>query len=198
MIPLGRCLLDSCQPGQECQYTPDQIFYFQLNMLEQLFFKVPCQEHSKSKRGGIASCLNNSVEIWHNFATQALCSVTCAYMCSFRNQLRAIVVVTIWGSSPVLSPSVGKICIVPSPLGCVCVQESLPCILASQPPEAEAGKFIFHIEVEHIHGSYQRAPNPRPNLHSPVWVGSKGGRPQRGGTNLGVFVPIWPVMRMPG
>ena len=27
-----------------------------------------------------------------------------------------------------------------------------------------------------------------PNLHSPVWVGSKCGRPQRGGTNLGVFV----------
>ena len=26
----------------------------------------------------------------------------------------------------------------------------------------------------------------------------KGCRPQRGGTNLGVFVPIWPVMRMPG
>ena len=24
----------------------------------------------------------------------------------------------------------------------------------------------------------QRAPNPQPNLHSPVWVGSSGGRPQ--------------------
>ena len=33
-------------------------------------------------------------------------------------------------------------------------------------------------------GKSQRAPNPRPNLHR--------------GTNLGVFVPIWPVMRMPG
>ena len=32
-----------------------------------------------------------------------------------------------------------------------------------------------------------------PNLHSPVWVGPKGGHPQRGGSNLGVFVPIWPV-----
>ena len=30
------------------------------------------------------------------------------------------------------------------------------------------------------------------------FVGSTRGRPQRGGTNLGVFVPIWPVMRMPG
>ena len=39
-----------------------------------------------------------------------------------------------------------------------------------------------------------------PNLHSPVffWVGSNRGRPQRGGTNLGVFVPMWLVMRMPG
>ena len=44
----------------------------------------------------------------------------------------------------------------------------------------------------------QWAPNPRPNLHSPVWVGSHRGRPQRGGTNLGVSVPLWPVMRMPG
>ena len=35
----------------------------------------------------------------------------------------------------------------------------------------------------------QRAPNPQPKLHSPVWVGLMGGRPQRGGTNLGVFVP---------
>ena len=43
-------------------------------------------------------------------------------------------------------------------------------------------------------GKIQRAPNPPPNLHSPVWVGSKGGRPQRGGTNSGVFVPIWPVI----
>ena len=34
----------------------------------------------------------------------------------------------------------------------------------------------------------------RPNLHSPVWVGSNGGCPKRGGTNLGVFVPIWPVI----
>ena len=33
-----------------------------------------------------------------------------------------------------------------------------------------------------------------PNLHSPVWVGVKGGRPRRGSTNLGVFVPIWPVI----
>ena len=33
-----------------------------------------------------------------------------------------------------------------------------------------------------------------PNLHSPVWVGSTPGRPQRGGANLGVFVAIWPVM----
>ena len=40
----------------------------------------------------------------------------------------------------------------------------------------------------------QRAPNPQPNLHSSVWVGSNGGRPQRGGTHLGVFVPIWPVI----
>ena len=30
----------------------------------------------------------------------------------------------------------------------------------------------------------QRALNPHPNLHSPIWVGSKGGRPQRGGTNM--------------
>ena len=36
------------------------------------------------------------------------------------------------------------------------------------------------------------------NLHSPVRVGPEGGRPWRGGTNLVVFVPIWPVMRMPG
>ena len=27
---------------------------------------------------------------------------------------------------------------------------------------------------------------------------SKRGRPQRRGTNLGVFVPFWPVMRMLG
>ena len=33
-----------------------------------------------------------------------------------------------------------------------------------------------------------------PNLHSPVWVGSNGRRPQREGTNLGVFVPIWLVL----
>ena len=30
-----------------------------------------------------------------------------------------------------------------------------------------------------------------PNLHFPVWVGSRRGRPQRGGTNLDMFVPIW-------
>ena len=35
----------------------------------------------------------------------------------------------------------------------------------------------------------------RPNLHSPVWVVSNGGHPQREGTNLGVFVPIWLVLR---
>ena len=29
---------------------------------------------------------------------------------------------------------------------------------------------------------------------SQIWVGSKGGRPQRGGKNLGVFVPIWLVI----
>ena len=40
----------------------------------------------------------------------------------------------------------------------------------------------------------QRDPNPQPNLHSPVQAGSNGGRPQRGGTNLGVFVPVWPVI----
>ena len=34
-----------------------------------------------------------------------------------------------------------------------------------------------------------------PNLHSPVWVGSNGCHPQREGTNLGVFVPIWLVVR---
>ena len=33
---------------------------------------------------------------------------------------------------------------------------------------------------------FQRAPNP------PEFA-----QPKRGGTNLGVFVPIWPVMRMP-
>ena len=33
-----------------------------------------------------------------------------------------------------------------------------------------------------------------PNLHSPAGVQSSGGRPQRGGTNLGVFVPRWPVI----
>ena len=33
-----------------------------------------------------------------------------------------------------------------------------------------------------------------PNLHSPVSVGSNDGRPQREGTNLGVFVPIWLVL----
>ena len=41
--------------------------------------------------------------------------------------------------------------------------------------------------------AFQRAPNPRPNLHSPVGVGSRRGCPQRGGTRLGDFVPIWPV-----
>ena len=30
----------------------------------------------------------------------------------------------------------------------------------------------------------KRAPNSRPNLHSPVWVASNGSRPQRGVTNL--------------
>ena len=35
-----------------------------------------------------------------------------------------------------------------------------------------------------------------PNLHSPVWVGSKGCRPQQEGTTLGVFVPIWPVIQL--
>ena len=45
-----------------------------------------------------------------------------------------------------------------------------------------SGTNIFHI--------VQRAPNPQPNLHSPFWAGSNGGRPQRGGTNLGVFVPV--------
>ena len=40
----------------------------------------------------------------------------------------------------------------------------------------------------------QRAPNPQPNLHSPVWV-AKGGHPQREGTNLGVFVPRRLVLR---
>ena len=34
-----------------------------------------------------------------------------------------------------------------------------------------------------------------PNLHSPVWVGPSGGHPRREGTNLGVFVPIWLVLR---
>ena len=34
-----------------------------------------------------------------------------------------------------------------------------------------------------------------PNLHSPVRVGrSNNGHPQREGTNLGVFVPIWLVL----
>ena len=49
-------------------------------------------------------------------------------------------------------------------------------------------------------GAYINSPwiQTHPNLHSPVWVGSKRSRPQRGGTNLGVFVPIWPVMRLPG
>ena len=34
-----------------------------------------------------------------------------------------------------------------------------------------------------------------PHLHSPVCVGSNGGHPQREGTNLGMFVPIWLVLR---
>ena len=37
----------------------------------------------------------------------------------------------------------------------------------------------------------QWSPNPQPNLHSPVWVGSNGGHPQREGTNLGVLVPLY-------
>ena len=53
-----------------------------------------------------------------------------------------------------------------------------------------------------LHGlaphKFQRAPNPPEFAQPHLSVGSKRGRPQRGGTNLGVFVPIWPVMRMPG
>ena len=43
----------------------------------------------------------------------------------------------------------------------------------------------------------QRAPDP-PEVAQPRLGRVKRGRPQRGGTNLGVFVPIWPIMRMPG
>ena len=42
----------------------------------------------------------------------------------------------------------------------------------------------------------QRAPNPK--FAQPRLSRVNGSRPQRGGTNLGVFVPVWPVMRMPG
>ena len=40
-----------------------------------------------------------------------------------------------------------------------------------------------------------------PNFHSPAWgrVGSKGGHPQREGTNLGVFVVFvrtWPIITL--
>ena len=50
-------------------------------------------------------------------------------------------------------------------------------------PQKESGKRSLAKKVTEA----QRAPKPRPNLHSPVWVGSSGGRPQRGRTNLGVF-----------
>ena len=39
----------------------------------------------------------------------------------------------------------------------------------------------------------QRAPNP-PEFAQPCLSRSNGGHPQREGTNLGVFVPIWSVL----
>ena len=39
----------------------------------------------------------------------------------------------------------------------------------------------------------QRAPNP-PEFAQPHLSRSNGGHPQREGTNLGVFVPIWLVL----
>ena len=40
---------------------------------------------------------------------------------------------------------------------------------------------------------FQRAPNP-PEFAQPRLSRSNGGHPQREGTNLGVFVPIWLVL----
>ena len=45
------------------------------------------------------------------------------------------------------------------------------------------------------HSDIQRAPNP-PEFAQPRLSRAKGGHPQRDGTNLGVFVPIWPVITL--
>ena len=47
--------------------------------------------------------------------------------------------------------------------------------------------------TKHINSSTKRAPNP-PEFAQPR-LRPNGGHPQQEGTNLGVFVPIWPVLR---